>query len=652
MTFTASNAFGSDSEIAGFLIGEPPPPINDLPAIVSGTCVTGRAGQQFGFQVLSNNSSSIQSLGATGLPYTEGEGPDLIINPGTGLISGSVLPTDDGSAQSFGVALNLVGADVTQSYLELTFVSDPLFPVITSSSTANLLLNQFFSYTITADAPVTSFSYFGLDGNLNGTLPPGLTFDPETATISGIYTGNALLGQSRKGSSIERHGQTPGNPDGVETIKKEPPPGIQLCGQQNGVGTGTLPLTFIIGLHDYEVEALPTTTSEGTDYAIFTDDPLISGIGAALLKSTAIGDYVSYTVSVPQSGTYDVKVGVKTSQSQGIVQLSIDGVDQGPPQDEYSAAEDYAVRDLGPVTFSSSGTKTFRFSITGQNPSSNGYQFVCDYIDLTPFYEAENLQVRNKTGSISIVHDSDLSGGAGMLLRGSQPGDFLTYSMPIAKAGVYDVQVRTKPGQDSDAFGLLIDGNTQGYTQGVSSVSEGPDGVHDLGTVSFDTPGSKAFKFVLTDDNSNLSNLRVLLDYIELVLTNHFEAENLSSDSTGRLQHTKDFKLSGKEGIVFTGKAPGDYVTYEVTVPLPGSYNVKLGVRKSMAGGIVQFSANGANFGNPQDMYAAATDYAVIDLGRITLGEAGDTVFQFEITGQNSNSSGYEFVLDYIDLVR
>ena len=113
---------------------------------------------------------------------------------------------------------------------------------------------------------------------------------------------------------------------------------------------------------------MSTKTSEGTDYVIFTDDPLTSGGAAGLLKATKIGDYVAYRVPVSRSGTYDVKVGIRTSANQGTVQLAIDGANHGSPQDEYSPSVGYEVRDLGPVTFSEAGTKTFRFAVTGQNP--------------------------------------------------------------------------------------------------------------------------------------------------------------------------------------------------------------------------------------------------------------------------------------------
>ncbi len=107
VTLTATNGSGSDSKDVSFyiahLISAPEPE-----SIVSSTCATGRAGQPFTFQVLTNNVGSETRLAATGLPYEAGVGgPQLTIDPGTGLISGIVPPTPDGSSQSFGVELNL-----------------------------------------------------------------------------------------------------------------------------------------------------------------------------------------------------------------------------------------------------------------------------------------------------------------------------------------------------------------------------------------------------------------------------------------------------------------------------------------------------------------------------------------------------------------
>ena len=103
--------------------------------------------------------------------------------------------------------------------------------------------------------------------------------------------GSAPARQNAEGDSLTEWRE------GIETIKKEPPPKIQLLalGEEEN-GTGTAPLNFFIGLHDFETEALMTQTSKGTNYVIFTDDPLTSGGAAGLLKSTKVGDYVTYTV--------------------------------------------------------------------------------------------------------------------------------------------------------------------------------------------------------------------------------------------------------------------------------------------------------------------------------------------------------------------
>ncbi len=110
----------------------------------------------------------------------------------------------------------------------------------------------------------------------------------------------------------------------------------------------------------------------------------MSGNAGTLLGPCVVGDFVAYTVPVAKSGTYQVKVGVKTLSNRGIFKLSIGGANQGPLQDEYSPTITYGARDLGTVTFASAGSYTFKFSVTGRNPSSTGDWLAFDYIELTP----------------------------------------------------------------------------------------------------------------------------------------------------------------------------------------------------------------------------------------------------------------------------
>ena len=141
-------------------------------------------------------------------------------------------------------------------------------------------------------------------------------------------------------------------------------------------------------------------------------------------------------------------------------------------------------------------------------------------------------------------------------------------------------------------------------------------------------------------------------DYLELVLASHLEAENLSADSTTRLKRVVDPDLSGGAGVLLKAEAPGNSVTYTVTIPSTGTYDVRAGIRKGNRNGIVQLLIDGVNHGPPQDNYSAEVDYQVVDLGRVTFAETGEKALQFLVTGQNPNSKGYQFLLDYIDLVR
>jgi len=484
-----------------------------------------------------------------------------------------------------------------------------------------------------------------------------LSFDPITGTISGLYLGDAapdgLAGsaparQFTEGDSLTEWGE------GIETIKKEPPPKrLQLFALEEENGTGTAPLNFFIGLHDLETEALMTQTSNRTDYVIFTDDPLTSGGAAGLLKSTKVGDYVVYTVPFYASGTYDVKVGIRTRDNQGIFQLVIDGVNHGPPQDEYSPTIGYEVRDLGPFTFATDGPKTFQFVAVDRNPLSRDYELIFDYLDLDPYFEAETLPIQAQSAPKVRIYGQDLSGGAAMLLKATQIGDYVTYGVPIAVAGNYSVRVRTDTGSNTGAFQLFIDGVKQGYVQkGHENGSNHDFNLRDLGTVKFDTAGEKALQFVVTEGNSNSTKYNLAFDYIELVLTSHFEAEELPVDSTGRLKRVADDNLAGGAGIRFEAKAPGDFVTYDVTIPSAGTYDVKVGTRKDNRSGIVQLTIDGLDQGSAQDNYAAEPDYQVIDLGKVTFTEPGERTFQFLVTGHNPASQGYQFVLDYIDLGR
>ena len=79
--------------------------------------------------------------------------------------------------------------------------------------------------------------------------------------------------------------------------------------------------------------------------------------------------------------------------------------------------------------------------------------------------------------------------------------------------------------------------------------------LRDLGTVKFEIAGEKAFQFVVTGGNPGGTKYNLVFDYLELVLTSHFEAEELPADSTTDASSVSMMRnLAGEAGILFEGK--------------------------------------------------------------------------------------------------
>jgi Carboxypeptidase regulatory-like domain/Putative Ig domain len=212
---SASNTSGT-ANVTLSLTVQPAPPSG--PVITSSTSATGRSNKPFSFQVITTGGSPATRVSATDLPS------GLTLDSTTGLISGSAT-----TEASIAVSLTAVdGGFTATSQLQLTFTADPTVPVIVSSSSASLSPGQAFSYTISAPATVdpndvTAFT-------LIGTLPMGLVFDPNTGTISGIFTANIL-----------RAFKFPSRPDLSGGIVSN----VQLFAT-NSHGTSTIPLNFFL----------------------------------------------------------------------------------------------------------------------------------------------------------------------------------------------------------------------------------------------------------------------------------------------------------------------------------------------------------------------------------------------------------------------
>ncbi|HEY5791709.1 MAG TPA: DUF1800 family protein [Chthoniobacterales bacterium] len=137
----------------------------------------------------------------------------------------------------------------------------------------------------------------------------------------------------------------------------------------------------------YEAETIAFAESSAAVTA-FTDPAASNGAGERL-AATAAGDFVAYTLPAVPAGTYQVKARYRAGGAAGLFQLAIDNADQGAVQDQYGATPKWIEADLGRVTFGAAGDKVFKFTVTGKNAASTGYELTFDYLELQPFTDTD-----------------------------------------------------------------------------------------------------------------------------------------------------------------------------------------------------------------------------------------------------------------------
>lgn len=270
----------------------------------------------------------------------------------------------------------------------------------------------------------------------------------------------------------------------------------------------------------YEAESVAAVTS--SDPISNINEPGASNGSFEILGSNLANDQVTYTLPVAAAGTYSVHVGLKKANSRGKFQLSVDGVNVGGEQDEYVNAPAFATVDVGSVTFSTAGNKQFKFTVTGKNPASTGYSLGTDFIRLYPEtpavlqkVETESVATVTASDAVTVISDGVASGSAYEMLQSNAANDQVTYTVPVASPGTYDIRVRCKRYNNRGIFQLAIDGVNQGTAQDVYSDTQNFI-TFDLGSKMFTTAGDKQFKFTVTGKNGSSLGWWLALDSIEL----------------------------------------------------------------------------------------------------------------------------------------
>jgi len=133
----------------------------------------------------------------------------------------------------------------------------------------------------------------------------------------------------------------------------------------------------------YEAETLPVNAL--TKSFSVANDANASGGKRIQIHNSVVGDYIEYSLDVPQAGTYDVVARAFKASNNGVYQLAVDGTNVASPQDFFWGTN-VAQRDqtFGSYTFTKPGSYLVRLTATGKNASASGMKLVLDYLKLLP----------------------------------------------------------------------------------------------------------------------------------------------------------------------------------------------------------------------------------------------------------------------------
>lgn len=274
-----------------------------------------------------------------------------------------------------------------------------------------------------------------------------------------------------------------------------------------------------------ELEDLTPVTS-GASYDTI-DDSNFSGGKGQVLRADSVGDFIQYTLSLPSSGEWDIRVRVKKWKPRGIFQLKLPqegNANVGGPVDNYSSSVQYTEVDVGNYTFASAGNQQFRFEIVGKNPASNDYKIVLDYIKLIKvgssieIVEVESLTPTVMGATFATLDDSNFSGGQGQSLRADSTGDYIQYTLNVPSSGEWNITVRVKKWKPRGIFQLKlpqqgnanVGGPVDTYSPSVQYAEM------DVGNYTFSSAGNQQFRFEIVGKNSSSTGYYLVLDYIKL----------------------------------------------------------------------------------------------------------------------------------------
>ncbi|MBQ8586806.1 MAG: DUF2961 domain-containing protein, partial [Oscillospiraceae bacterium] len=414
---------------------------------------------------------------------------------------------------------------------------------------------------------------------------------------------------------------------------------------------------------------------QGVDMANGSDD------GSHLFWYTAAqGTSLSFTVTVPQTTTYDLTVGKTCAGDFGKFDVSVDGTVVGT-LDFFNGAVTVTPSVIHDLELNA-GEHTLTFTCVGKNDTAWGTLMGIDYLRFDgvigdkPFVPEEFSQYfkgssqllgmissyTTSGGPVDQGLDATISDDGSHLFWAPAVGDELGFTVEAPENGYYDFEIAHTCFGDFGKYDILLDGTKIGELDGYSAslaVSK---------VILTDVPvlqGAHVLSFKCTGKNDASSGVVFGLDYITMngISTDEPISQDVSSYYRGSADLLRvlesytsteaphdqglDPAISDDGSHLFWRPAVGESATYTITVPQTATYD--LTVAKTCAGDFGQYEVyvDGNKVGDVLDFFSTVikVENSVIEGIELT---AGEHTLTFTCVGKNDAAWGTLMGIDYL----
>ena len=249
------------------------------------------------------------------------------------------------------------------------------------------------------------------------------------------------------------------------------------------------------------------------------------------LNAYGPGPWVEFTLPNVAAGNYEISVRIQEFNNGGQAQTSVGGTNIGTAIDFYDDPASGRTVVAGTRSFSTTGNKKVRFTVTGKNAGSSGHKIAINSITLTPAGNSGTFQAEDLSRT-SLGASTSLGGsGSWVNLNAHNTGAWVEFTLPNVAAGTYDIKVNIQKfangGQAQTAIGGSNQGSVIDFYNGGSAADPFP-----IGTKTFSNTGNKTIRFTITGRNAGSSGHKIAIDRIILEGAGASGARKVASSGT------------------------------------------------------------------------------------------------------------------------